>query len=119
MLFSFKWIYFYGINVCFNYNFLFGGYLSWPLDINNLLFLDLLPQNNLYWFIEGLIFSGLFIMKTNFFLFTYIWVRASFPRLRFDLLILFCWYVLLPLLFAFCLFIPCVLFAGNGLALIV
>ena len=67
--------------------FFFGGYLSWPLDINNLLFLDLLPQNNLYWFIEGLIFSGLFIMKTNFFLFTYIWVRASFPRLRLDLLI--------------------------------
>jgi NADH-ubiquinone oxidoreductase chain 1 len=99
--------------------FFFGGYLSWPLDINSILFMDLLPQNNLYWFIEGLIFSALFIIKTNFFLFTYIWVRASFPRLRFDLLILFCWYVLLPLLFAFCIFIPCVLFAGNGLALIV
>lgn len=98
--------------------FFFGGYLSWPININSVLFLNLLPQNNLYWFIEGLIFSSLYIMKTNFFLFTYIWVRASFPRLRFDLLILFCWYVLLPLLFAFCIFIPCLLFAGNGLTLI-
>lgn len=98
--------------------FFFGGYLSWPININSVLFLNLIPQNNLYWFIEGVIFSSLYIMKTNFFLFTYIWVRASFPRLRFDLLILFCWYVLLPLLFAFCIFIPCLLFAGNGLALI-
>nr|YP_003127038.1 Nad1p [Brettanomyces custersianus]ACU32821.1 Nad1p [Brettanomyces custersianus] len=99
--------------------FFFGGYLSWPFDINKLFFLDTLSFNNWYWLLEGLLFSSVFVIKTNFFLFTYIWVRASFPRLRFDLLILFCWYVLLPLLFAFCLFIPCLLYSFDSLTLIV
>lgn len=97
--------------------FFFGGYTAWPLDINSMFFLGSLPINNWYWFLEGLLFSSVFVIKTNFFLFGYIWVRASFPRLRFDLVILFCWYVLLPLLFAFCLAIPCLLYSFNSLTL--
>jgi NADH-ubiquinone oxidoreductase chain 1 len=42
--------------------------------------------------------------------FLFIWVRASFPRIRFDQLMSFCWTVLLPLLFAFIILIPCILF---------
>jgi NADH-ubiquinone oxidoreductase chain 1 len=41
--------------------------------------------------------------------FTFIWVRASFPRIRFDQLMSFCWTVLLPILFAFIVLVPCLL----------
>jgi NADH-ubiquinone oxidoreductase chain 1 len=46
--------------------------------------------------------------------FIFIWVRASFPRIRFDQLMSFCWTVLLPLLFAFIILIPCILYIFNA-----
>lgn len=45
-------------------------------------------------------------LKANIFAFTYIWVRAALPRVRYDKLINMCWVVFLPLLFALALFIP-------------
>nr|YP_009866797.1 NADH dehydrogenase subunit 1 [Hygrobates longiporus]BCG28129.1 NADH dehydrogenase subunit 1 [Hygrobates longiporus] len=39
----------------------------------------------------------LLILKTFFFSFCFIWVRASFPRFRFDMLMMFCWKSILPL----------------------
>jgi NADH-ubiquinone oxidoreductase chain 1 len=36
--------------------------------------------------------------------FFYIWVRASFPRFRYDQLMSLCWKELLPLVFAYILF---------------
>jgi NADH-ubiquinone oxidoreductase chain 1 len=42
--------------------------------------------------------------------FIFIWVRASFPRIRFDQLMSFCWTVLLPILFAFIILIPSLLY---------
>jgi NADH-ubiquinone oxidoreductase chain 1 len=57
------------------------------------------------------LFSGLSIgLKSSLLVFVFIWVRASFPRIRFDQLMSFCWTVLLPLLFAFIILIPCILF---------
>ena len=50
-------------------------------------------------------------------IFVYIWVRASFPRIRFDQLMSFCWTVLLPLLFAFIVLIPCILYSFDILPL--
>jgi NADH:ubiquinone oxidoreductase subunit H len=40
-------------------------------------------------------------IKTSLILFCFIWVRACYPRLRFDQLMTFCWTVLLPLTLAF------------------
>nr|YP_010556306.1 NADH dehydrogenase subunit 1 [Hygrobates turcicus]UYS90932.1 NADH dehydrogenase subunit 1 [Hygrobates turcicus] len=37
------------------------------------------------------------MLKTFLFCFTFIWVRASFPRFRFDKLMSFCWKSILPL----------------------
>lgn len=49
-------------------------------------------------------------LKTNIFAFTYIWVRAALPRVRYDKLIAMCWVVFLPLLFALAIFIPALLY---------
>ena len=65
-------------------------------------------------FMNGL-FSGLTIgLKSSILVFVFIWVRASFPRVRFDQLMSFCWTVLLPLLFAFIALIPCILFQFDA-----
>jgi NADH-ubiquinone oxidoreductase chain 1 len=46
--------------------------------------------------------------------FIFIWVRASFPRIRFDQLMSFCWTVLLPILFAFIILVPSLLYMFGG-----
>lgn len=51
--------------------------------------------------LEGVLFGVSLGLKTCIIAFTFIWVRASFPRVRYDQLMAFCWTVLLPLIFAF------------------
>jgi NADH-ubiquinone oxidoreductase chain 1 len=61
--------------------------------------------------IDGL-FSGISLgIKSGIMVFVFIWVRASFPRIRFDQLMSFCWTVLLPILFGFIFLVPCILYA--------
>jgi NADH-ubiquinone oxidoreductase chain 1 len=43
-------------------------------------------------------------------IFIFIWVRASFPRIRFDQLMSFCWTILLPIVISFIIFVPCILY---------
>jgi NADH-ubiquinone oxidoreductase chain 1 len=43
-------------------------------------------------------------------IFIFIWVRASFPRIRFDQLMSFCWTILLPIVIAFVILVPCILY---------
>lgn len=59
---------------------------------------------------NGLVSSLTLGIKSSIFIFIFIWVRASFPRIRFDQLMSFCWTVLLPILFAFIILIPCLLY---------
>jgi len=47
-------------------------------------------------------------LKTTFFVFTFVWVRASFPRLRFDSLMQLMWKSYLPLALGFLIFISSV-----------
>jgi len=44
-------------------------------------------------------------IKTTFFVFTFVWVRASFPRLRFDSLMQLMWKSYLPLALGFLIFV--------------
>lgn len=60
--------------------------------------------------IEGTLYSLSLGIKSFLMIFTFIWARASFPRIRFDQLMSYCWTVLLPLVFAFVLLIPCILY---------
>lgn len=50
--------------------------------------------NNFLAWIPGVLW---FLAKVSFFLFTYIWLRATLPRMRYDRLMWFGWKVLLPL----------------------
>jgi NADH-ubiquinone oxidoreductase chain 1 len=60
---------------------------------------------------EG-IFCGLILgVKSCLMVFIFIWARASFPRIRFDQLMTFCWTILLPIVIAFIILIPCVLYS--------
>jgi NADH-ubiquinone oxidoreductase chain 1 len=66
---------------------------------------------------SGLLYGIVIGIKSAILVFVYIWVRASFPRIRFDQLMTFCWTVLIPLLFAFIIWIPCHLYAFGLLPL--
>jgi len=60
---------------------------------------------------EG-IFSGMILgVKSCIMIFIFIWARASFPRIRFDQLMSFCWTILLPLVIAFIILVPCILYS--------
>jgi NADH-ubiquinone oxidoreductase chain 1 len=90
-----------------------GGYLTISLiDISE----DLLYSINLVIdteISEDLLYSISLGIKTSIMIFSFIWVRASFPRIRFDQLMLFCWTVLLPLVIALIILIPCILYSFN------
>ena len=73
-----------------------------------------LPPVNIsvaYWIPSGF-WMGL---KVCFFLFLYIWVRASFPRYRYDQLMRLGWKVFLPLSLGWVCFVAGLLFAFDGL----
>ena len=60
--------------------------------------------------IEGMV-SGLTLgLKGCVMIFVFIWGRASFPRIRYDQLMSFCWTILLPLVIAFIILLPCILY---------
>jgi NADH-ubiquinone oxidoreductase chain 1 len=88
-----------------------GGYLD-------LIKLDLFSSNEdqvglFTVLMEGLSTSLNLGLKACFMIFTFIWVRASFPRIRFDQLMSYCWTVLLPIIIAFIIIFPCATLAFN------
>jgi NADH-ubiquinone oxidoreductase chain 1 len=62
---------------------------------------------------EGLIYGLSLGLKSSIMIFVFIWARASFPRIRFDQLMAFCWTVLLPIVFALIILVPCILYSYN------
>lgn len=95
-----------------------GGYLSIiPVD----LIVNILSLIG----IDNSILEGIFInisssplnlaLKTILLVFVFIWVRASFPRIRFDQLMSVCWTVFLPLIIAYVVLLPCVVYGLDAL----
>lgn len=67
-----------------------------------------------YTSIIGITISGIIIgLKTCIMIFIFIWARASFPRIRYDQLMSYCWTVLLPIVIAFIILIPCILYSYD------
>ena len=94
-----------------------GGYLSIiPLD-------GIVTFLNMLFNIDGSILYNIILytsssplnlaIKTAFLIFVFIWVRASFPRIRFDQLMSVCWTVLLPIIIAYIVLIPCIVYATG------
>ena len=63
--------------------------------------------------IEGLIYGLTIGIKSCIMIFVFIWVRASFPRIRFDQLMSFSWTILLPIVIAFIVLIPCIIYSFD------
>ena len=72
-------------------------------------------QNNFLFnpFMEGILYGMILGLKTCIMVFVFIWVRASFPRIRFDQLMSYCWIILLPLVIAFIILIPCIIYSCD------
>ena len=95
-----------------------GGYLSFEfsqlINYSN----NIINISQVYWEINIPILEGLFYglslgIKSSLMIFIFIWVRASFPRIRFDQLMAFCWTILLPVLFALIILIPSIMYNLN------
>lgn len=67
------------------------------------------------WFFNWIPGTLWFSSKILIFLFLYIWVRASLPRLRYDQLMLFGWKMLLPLALCWVVFVSGILVAFDYL----
>lgn len=111
--------------ICILISILFlGGYLY---DLISLTFLweiydEISFTNNIYIpvykdtifiLLEAMCYTLSLGLKSCIMIFVFIWVRASFPRIRYDQLMSYCWTVLLPLVIAFIIIMPCILYGFN------
>nr|YP_010944614.1 NADH dehydrogenase subunit 1 [Gymnascella citrina]WMB97491.1 NADH dehydrogenase subunit 1 [Gymnascella citrina] len=104
-----------------------GGYLNF-LPLYSLIYIlnlisqlfdsNFISEDSNYLFVDynsffyGFLFNGCsslnLAFKTAILIFIFIWVRASFPRIRFDQLMSTCWTILLPIIIAYIILIPCI-----------
>ena len=92
------------IDILFSYLFFMDWIISIEYYVENIL------NNSI---IEGLLYGLSLGLKSSIMIFIFIWARASFPRIRFDQLMGFCWTVLLPIVFAIIVLVPCILYSFN------
>ena len=81
-----------------------GGWLPFPLPVYNEL-------NDLILLNPSLVLA----IKTSLIIFWFIWVRGSFPRMRYDQLMALLWKSYLPLSLGFVVFVASVLIVANAL----
>jgi len=62
---------------------------------------------------SNILFRIILIAKIIFFLFSFVWVRVTFPRYRYDQLMRLGWKIFLPLTLALVLFISSVMLSFN------
>jgi NADH-ubiquinone oxidoreductase chain 1 len=100
----------------------FGGYLYGITDLVS--FIEHYGQVNivnyiyntktiLQFSVEGLVSGVLLGIKSCIMVFIFIWARASFPRIRFDQLMSFCWTILLPAVIGIIVLVPCMIYSTE------
>ena len=91
----------------------FLDFIVWELFlVDGILILDCILEDLINTpSIEGLVYGLSLGLKSSMLIFTFIWARASFPRIRFDQLMSFCWTILLPIVIAFIILVPCILYS--------
>lgn len=85
--------------------------------INNYNTTPIYKDSNISILIESMYYTLSLGLKTCIMVFTFIWVRASFPRIRYDQLMSYCWTVLLPLVISFMIIMPCILYGFETLSI--
>ena len=104
----------------FDFNFYLSPYLYILnyIDFDKYIYLtdaesnfNLMDYDNYSPIIEHLTSSIIIGLKACIMIFTFIWARASFPRIRYDQLMSFCWTVLLPAVIALIILVPCILYS--------
>jgi len=97
----------------FSLDFLINGFFLF--DIFNIDFIqNIYTETNINLIntlLDGLISSLMLGLKSCLMIFVFIWARASLPRIRFDQLMSYCWTVLLPIIIAFIILVPCVVYS--------
>nr|YP_010262632.1 NADH dehydrogenase subunit 1 [Gyalideopsis ozarkensis]UIX51995.1 NADH dehydrogenase subunit 1 [Gyalideopsis ozarkensis] len=98
-----------------------GGYLYNLIDLSLLweIYYDALdPSYEIYKtqeiskiLLESIMYAFSLGLKTCVMVFIFIWTRASFPRIRYDQLMSYCWTILLPLVISFVVIVPCIIFS--------
>ena len=95
-----------------------GGYLYKLVDLSFLSIFQTTIYSNLSYtysialiLLESLIYALSLGLKTSIMVFIFIWTRASFPRVRYDQLMSYCWTILLPLVISFVVIVPCILYS--------
>ena len=97
----------------FSLDFLINGFFFFDI-INIDLFKNIYTETNISFIntlLDGLISSLMLGIKSCLLIFVFIWARASLPRIRFDQLMSYCWTVLLPIVIAFIILVPCVVYS--------
>lgn len=94
-------------------NDLFLFFINGPIEEEIYFFTKEISNNFLYPLVEGGWYGIITGIKSCIMVFIFIWVRASFPRIRFDQLMSFSWTILLPIIIAFIVWVPCILFIFN------
>lgn len=94
-----------------------GGYLLPSIPFADFI-LESVPLINFIPFttmplVEGAINGLVLGIKALVIVFLFIWVRASFPRIRYDQLLQVCWMVLLPLVFAIIILVPSIIYSFD------
>lgn len=91
-----------------------NNYVEYSNDNN---YIEFSIKDTVYQFINLLIDklegSSILGFKIITVVFLFIWVRASFPRLRYDQLMSLCWKELLPLVFAYIIFAICLFYTFD------
>ena len=97
----------------FSLDFLVDGFFFFDI-INIDFFKNIYTEANINFvntLFDGLISSLMLGLKSCLMIFVFIWARASLPRIRFDQLMSYCWTILLPIIIAFIILVPCVVYS--------
>ena len=90
------------INIFYIFNIIDIDFFKYFFSETNVSFFSVL--------LEGLLSSLMLGLKSCLMIFIFIWARASLPRIRFDQLMSYCWTVLLPIIIALIIIMPCVVY---------
>jgi NADH-ubiquinone oxidoreductase chain 1 len=99
-----------------NYSFnilTYGDYVpDWSNNIPNML------DSNIKILLESLYYAFNLGLKSCLIIFAFIWIRASFPRIRYDQLMSYCWTGLLPILVGLLILIPCLIYGLSNMFIV-